>query len=158
MKTDTRQRILSFIQGRKNVRPHDLVKEFRLSNVAIHKQLKKLFLEGKIKKMGAPPLVFYSIAKKPLKLEEIKQKVLPILKKARVKRAAIFGSYARGDNTQKSDIDVLLDLPDHATLIDLVGIKQDLEEVLRKKVDVIEYEGIHHLLRDSILSDQYPIL
>lgn len=91
-------------------------------------------------------------------LEEIRVKVLPILKQAEVKKAALFGSYVQGDNTQYSDIDILVDLPRGKTLLDLAGIKQDLEEILKKNVDVVEYEGIHPLIKDSILKYQYQIL
>jgi hypothetical protein len=91
-------------------------------------------------------------------LEEIKRKALPILKEANVKKAALFGSYARGEQGVDSDIDILVDLPRGKSLLDLVGLQQDLEETLRNKVDVITYNGIHPLLRDSILRYQYQIL
>src|SRR5689334_12234311 len=95
---------------------------------------------------------------KKLKLEKIKEQVLPVLKKADVTKAALFGSYVRGDNTKKSDIDILVDLPRGKTLLDLVGLEQDLQEILHKKVDVVTYNGIHPLLKDHILRYQYPIL
>lgn len=91
-------------------------------------------------------------------LEQIKKQVLPILKEAEVKRAALFGSYIRGEDTKKSDIDILVDLPRGKTLFDLVDLKTNLEEKLKKKVDIVTYEGIHPLLKDSILNSQYPIL
>ncbi len=91
-------------------------------------------------------------------LEQIVKEALPVLEKAGVTKAALFGSYVRGDNTTNSDVDILVDLPRGKTLFDLVGLKQDLEEVLQKKVDVVEYEGLHPLLKNSILKDQYPIL
>jgi len=91
-------------------------------------------------------------------LEQIVREALPVLEKAGVAKAALFGSYVRGDNTTNSDVDILVDLPRGKTLFDLVGLKQDLEEVLKKKVDIVEYEGLHPLLKNSILKDQYPIL
>ena len=91
-------------------------------------------------------------------LEEIKIKVLPILKHADIKRAALFGSYVRGEQKNTSDIDILVDLPNNATLIDLVGLKLDLERVLKKKVDVVEYAGLKPRIKDSILQQQIPIL
>ena len=91
-------------------------------------------------------------------LEQIKKQVLPILKEADVKRAAFFGSYVRGDDTKKSDIDILVDLPRGKTLFDLVDLKMNLEEKLKKKVDVLTYEAIHPLIKDSILNNQYLIL
>ena len=91
-------------------------------------------------------------------LEEIKKDVLPILRKADVTKAALFGSYVRGDNTKNSDIDILVDLPRGKSLFDLVGLKIDLENNLNKKVDVVTYRGICPHLKESILSNQYPIL
>ena len=91
-------------------------------------------------------------------LEQIVREAVPVLEKAGVTKAALFGSYVRGDNTTNSDVDILVDLPRGKTLFDLAGLKQDLEEALKKKVDVVEYEGLHPLLKNSILKDQYPIL
>lgn len=91
-------------------------------------------------------------------LEDLKKEIVPILQKADVKKAALFGSYVRGDHSKESDIDILVELPEEATLIDLVGVKQDMEEKLNKKVDVVTYNGISPLLRESILNNQYPLL
>ena len=91
-------------------------------------------------------------------LEEIKTKALPILKQAEVKRAALFGSYVSGDNTQESDIDILVELPENATLFELGGLKVTLEEKLNKKVDVVTYKSISPIIKDSILSNQYPLI
>lgn len=93
------------------------------------------------------------------KLEEIKLKVLPILKKANVKKAALFGSYVRGTNIkEESDIDILVELPDNATLFELGGLKVTLEEELNKKVDVVTYKSISPIIKDSILNNQYPLI
>lgn len=91
-------------------------------------------------------------------LEDIKVKILPILKKADIKKAALFGSYVRGDNTKMSDIDILVELPENATLFELGGLKITLEEELKKKVDVVTYKGISPIIKESILSNQYPLL
>lgn len=95
---------------------------------------------------------------KQLTVKEIKDKAFPILKQAQVKRAALFGSYARGDETETSDIDILVDLADKSTLIDLIGLQQDLEETLQKKVDVVEYAGIKPRIKESIMQQQISIL
>ncbi|HHV80362.1 MAG TPA: nucleotidyltransferase family protein [bacterium] len=93
-----------------------------------------------------------------MNIEEIREKILPILKKYKVKRAGIFGSMARNEETEKSDIDILVELPDEASLLDLVGLKMELEEVLRKKVDVLTYDSIYLPLREPILSEEVAIL
>ncbi|MBI5411650.1 nucleotidyltransferase family protein [Candidatus Peregrinibacteria bacterium] len=85
---------------------------------------------------------------------EIKRKILPILKRQGVTKAALFGSAARGEMKKNSDVDLLVNLTKDKSLFDLVGLKLELEDKLGKKVDVLTYGGIHHLLRDIILSEQ----
>lgn len=91
-------------------------------------------------------------------IDEIKQKVVPILKEAGVTRSSLFGSYVRGDNTDNIDIDMLIEVPRGTTLFDIVELQMKLEEKLQKKVDLVTYRSIHPRLRDSILSSQFPIL
>ncbi len=91
-------------------------------------------------------------------LEAIKEKALPVLKQANVKKAALFGSYVRGENTKESDIDMLVELPSDATLFELGGLKVTLEEKLNKKVDIVTYKSISPVIKDSILNNQYPLI
>jgi predicted nucleotidyltransferase len=90
--------------------------------------------------------------------EEIKQKIIPILIRHGAKRAALFGSCVRGEMSEDSDIDVLVDIDKDLSLIDFVGIKLEIEEALGEKVDLIEYDTIKPLLRDKILNEQVIIL
>jgi predicted nucleotidyltransferase len=91
-----------------------------------------------------------------VKLSEIKIKSVPILKRHGIKKAAIFGSYIRGEETKDSDIDFLVEFRDgeNKSLLDLIGLEQDLEEYFNKKVDVITYNSIHPLLKEYILKEQ----
>ncbi|GAB62151.1 MAG: hypothetical protein DWB56_13495 [Candidatus Jettenia sp.] len=91
-------------------------------------------------------------------IEEIESKILPILKRYNVSRASFFGSIVRGEMTEESDIDILVELPETASLLDLAGLKIDLEELLGKRVDVLTYNSLHPLLKDRILSEQVAIL
>lgn len=93
-----------------------------------------------------------------MSIDEIKRKISPILGKYGVARAALFGSIVRGTATEKSDIDLLVKLPNNASLLDLAGLKIELEEKLGKKVDVLTYNSLHPLLRDRILKSQEIIL
>ncbi|OGZ35355.1 MAG: hypothetical protein A3I88_03325 [Candidatus Portnoybacteria bacterium RIFCSPLOWO2_12_FULL_39_9] len=90
--------------------------------------------------------------------KNIKDIILPILKRQGVEKAALFGSFARGDTKKKSDIDILVKFRGKKSLFELGGLKVDLEEALKKKVDIIEYSSIHPLLKDRILNEQIPIL
>lgn len=93
-----------------------------------------------------------------MSIKQIKNKIKPILKRHDVKKAAIFGSYALGKQKKKSDIDILIKYRyDNKTLLDLVGLKLELEEKLRKKVDILTYDSIHPLLKDIILNEQETI-
>jgi hypothetical protein len=90
-----------------------------------------------------------------MSIKEIKSKIRPILNRHGVKTAAIFGSYARGEESKKSDIDILIEYRrDDKNLFDLAELKIDLEKKLSKKVDILTYGSIHPLLKDIILSEQ----
>ena len=90
-------------------------------------------------------------------VEQIKEIVEPILRKNKVKRAALFGSMARQNYKDSSDVDILVELDDSLSLLDFVGIKLDLEEALNRKVDLVEYEAIKPALKKYILSNPIPI-
>ena len=91
-------------------------------------------------------------------IEQIKRKALPVLKKAGVSRSSIFGSYVRGENKKSSDIDILIEPPKSMSLFDFVGLQQELEKVLGKKVDLGEYSTLKPRIKDSVLSQQVRIL
>lgn len=93
-----------------------------------------------------------------IRIEEIKNKILPILKQAGVKKSSLFGSYVRGEQTKSSDIDILVELPKGKSLFDFVGLELQLEEALGKKVDLVEYSTIKPRLKPYILNNQTQIL
>ena len=65
----------------------------------------------------------------------------------------LFGSSARNQASPQSDIDVLVDLETGRTLLDLVAIKQDLEDLTGKDVDVVTLDSVSPYLRDQILAE-----
>lgn len=89
-----------------------------------------------------------------MNIEDIKQKITPILKQQGVLKAAVFGSVARGNMTKNSDIDVVVQLNKNKSLLDLIGLKLDLEDRLGKSVDMLSYKGISKFLKNIILKDQ----
>ena len=91
-------------------------------------------------------------------IEEIRQKILPILQCYGVKRVGLFGSYARGEMREDSDIDILVEIEKDISLLDFVGLKLEIEEALGKRVDLVEYNTIKPLLRERILNEQVIIL
>ena len=84
--------------------------------------------------------------------------ILPVLKARSVKRASLFGSYAKDQFSSDSDVDVLVELPEGSSLLDLVDLKLELEDKLEKEVDVLTYKSLHPLIRDKVLQQQMPIL
>ncbi|MBI4393265.1 MAG: nucleotidyltransferase domain-containing protein [Euryarchaeota archaeon] len=84
--------------------------------------------------------------------------LVPVLRRQGVRKAALFGSVARGDATSSSDIDVLVELGSDASLLDLATLKLELEEAAGRRVDVVEYASIKPRLREGILADQVSLL
>ena len=80
------------------------------------------------------------------------------MKKYKIKKAGIFGSYSRGEQKGGSDIDILIQRPEGMSLFDLSGLKIELEEALKRNVDIVTYKYIHPLIRDSVLEDEVKIL
>jgi len=93
-----------------------------------------------------------------MNVAEIKKKVMPVLKKYGVKRASIFGSAVRGEMREDSDVDILVEIDKDISLLDFVALKLELEEVLGRKVDLVEYDTIKSRLRDRILKEQVVII
>lgn len=89
--------------------------------------------------------------------QNIKKKIIPILKRQKVIKAAVFGSFAKGEANRNSDVDLLVKLGKNKSLLDLVGLQLELENKLGRKVDVLSYNGIHPLLKDIILNEQKVI-
>ena len=66
-------------------------------------------------------------------IEEIKKKALPILRKHGVSKAGVFGSYARGEQKEKSDIDILIKITEKASLTDIIKLQLALQKCFRRK-------------------------
>jgi uncharacterized protein len=90
-------------------------------------------------------------------LENIKSQIKPILKKYGIKKAGIFGSSARGESVV-NDLDLLVKIDKKISLLEFIGIQQELEDTLGMKVDLVEYDAIMPALKDEILQDEEPVL
>jgi len=99
-----------------------------------------------------------SVRKKFPTIEEVKRKITPVLQRYPVKRAALFGSVVRGEMQEESDIDILVEIDKSLNLLDFIGIKQEIEDVLERRVDLVEYETIKPLVRAAVLKEQVLIL
>ncbi|MDO8517017.1 MAG: nucleotidyltransferase family protein [Nanoarchaeota archaeon] len=111
-----------------------------------------------IKEKGADiQLNLKKVEKKSREINKITPIIIKILKKNNVKRAGIFGSYARGEQKKDSDIDILIE-PPKGIGFGFVGIQLELQNKLKKDVDLLSYNGIHHALKKSILNDEVRII
>ncbi len=91
------------------------------------------------------------------KINQIKKPIVDVLKKHRIRKAGIFGSYARGEEKKNSDIDILIKPPKNIGF-GFVGIQFELEDKLKKKVDLLSYGAIHPLLKKIILREEVRII
>ena len=92
-------------------------------------------------------------------IKKIKPKIKKILKKYKIARAGIFGSYVRGEQKKKSDIDILVKIKDkNMSLLGFIHIKHELEDALGRKVDLVEYAAIKPLIKDRVLAEEVRIL
>ena len=93
--------------------------------------------------------------------ENMKKQIEKVLKEKNVSKAAIFGSYARGDADENSDIDLLVE-PARKSLFELAGIKIELEKALKKEVDVLTYNGLDYSkdedFKDRVLKEHVVII
>lgn len=92
-----------------------------------------------------------------LGINEIKEKISPVLMKYNVTKAGIFGSYSKQTATASSDVDILVELGAFVSLLDFVTIQLELEDVLGNKVDLVEYQAIKPALRQQILQEEIRI-
>lgn len=90
-------------------------------------------------------------------VEESRAEILRIATRYGARNVRIFGSVARGDDRPGSDLDRLVDMEAGRSLLDLVGLGQDLEELLRRRVDVLTEASLHPALRSKILTDARPL-
>ncbi|MFP4539840.1 MAG: type VII toxin-antitoxin system MntA family adenylyltransferase antitoxin [Candidatus Paceibacterota bacterium] len=86
--------------------------------------------------------------------DSLKKEINPILERQGVNKAAIFGSFASGEAREDSDIDIVVSFEEEKSLFDLVGLKLELEDKLKRKVDVLTYNGLNHRLKEGILKEQ----
>ena len=90
-------------------------------------------------------------------LEDIRGRAVSVFKKHGVKRARVFGSFARGEARSDSDIDLLVLCKDRTSLWDFIGLREDLTERLGRPVDVVSENNVIPYFRASIYRDLKPL-
>jgi predicted nucleotidyltransferase len=128
-------------------------KKFKKERVYLGKNLSKkdLFIK---EEQADKKLTEYKINKNLLK---IKPKIIKVLKKYNIKKAGIFGSYVRGEEKKDSDIDILIE-PPKGIGFGFVGIQFELEDKLKRKVDLVTYKYLSPYLKEKILKSEVRII
>ena len=91
-------------------------------------------------------------------MQSVREKIIDILRRNDVRRASFFGSIVRGEMTEQSDVDLLVEFEGRKSLLDLAHLKNELEDKLNRRVDVLTYRSIHPLLKERIMAEQVPII
>lgn len=86
-------------------------------------------------------------------LKEKREEILAIAAKHGAYNVRVFGSVARGEATDKSDVDFLVEIEQGRTLFDRIALIQELEDFLERKVDVAKPENLHQRIRDRVLQE-----
>jgi uncharacterized protein len=86
-------------------------------------------------------------------LKEKREEILAIAAKHGAYNVRVFGSVARGEATDKSDVDFLVEIEQGRTLLDQISLIQNLEDLLGRKVDVAEPDNLHKFIKDRVLKE-----
>jgi len=90
-------------------------------------------------------------------LKEKREEILRIAAVHGARNLRVFGSVARGEADESSDIDLLVEMEPGRSLLDLAALFSDLSDLLGRKVDVVTEKGLHWLLRRRILKEAKPL-
>jgi len=91
--------------------------------------------------------------KRDLLLKMNRDAIVEIAKRHGAQSVRVFGSHARGASQEGSDLDLLVTLESGRTLLDLVAIKQDIEDLLECKVDIATEASLSPYIRERILGE-----
>ena len=83
--------------------------------------------------------------------------VLELARRHGARSIRVYGSVARGQATEQSDLDLLVEWEPDRSLLDVVGLKQDLEALRGVTVDIGSERGLHWFIRDQVLREAVPL-
>ena len=95
-----------------------------------------------------------------ISLEDLRGRRVEIRRIARKHGASdlrVFGSLARGEAADGSDLDVLVKMDEDRSLLDRIALIHELEDLLHCRVDVVNEKALHRLLRDRVLAEGVPL-
>lgn len=82
-----------------------------------------------------------------------REEILAIAAKHGAYQVKIFGSFIRGEETGESDLDLLVQFEQGRSLFDLIGLKQELEDLLGLDVDVVTDNALHSYVKENVMSE-----
>jgi predicted nucleotidyltransferase len=91
-------------------------------------------------------------------IEKYQQLILPVLKRYFIKRAAIFGSAAKGNMNADSDVDLLIEADKDFTIFKMLRLEEEISELIKRKVDLVEYSALKPSIRKEVLLSSITIL
>lgn len=91
------------------------------------------------------------------KIQQQREEIIQVAGRHRAVNVRLFGSVARGDENEASDIDMLVDFLPGASLLDQVALIHDLSDKLQRKVDVVSTRALNPHLREDILKEAIQI-
>jgi len=91
------------------------------------------------------------------RLRARRQEILGCAAEHGARNVRVFGTTARGETDEASDVDLLVEMQPGHSLLDLVGLWQDLEDMLGTHVDVLSEGGVSPFLREQIFADAVPL-
>lgn len=84
--------------------------------------------------------------------------IIDITSRFKPRMIGVFGSYARGENDQNSDLDILIDFEQPLDLLEIIGLEQELTEKLGIKVDLITLRSLNPQLKEYVEKDLIPLV
>lgn len=91
------------------------------------------------------------------RLRRRRKAAIDAAEKRRAHNVRVFGSVARGEDTETSDIDLLVDLEEGVGLLDLIGLERELSELLGLEVDVVPADTLKPRIRARVLAEAIPL-
>jgi predicted nucleotidyltransferase len=91
------------------------------------------------------------------KLKQRRQDILRLAERYHARDVRVFGSVARGEASESSDVDLLINTGPGCSLFDLGGLLEDLKELLGCRVDLVTEDGLKPRLRDRVLREAIPL-
>jgi predicted nucleotidyltransferase len=90
-------------------------------------------------------------------IERRREEILRIARRHGARNVRLFGSLARDEPSEGSDVDLLVEMEPGRSLLDHTALIQDLEELVGRPVDVVSEKALHWYVRDRVLREAVPL-